>query len=150
MRPTNITKIAGVAAAIAALMFAINSGASAAAGDSYLNRGDSLLRPLDIHRLDSSGHLMFLKMQWDGNLVEYIASDSQDSGPWKACWASGTYGSGGTHADYQYDGNFVVYTDSGTPVWASNTQWGSGSSVDINSQGVIYVGTTPISGSCQW
>ncbi len=90
---------------------------------------------------------MILIMQPDGNLVEYEAFDAYGSSPWTACWASGTYGSGADHATYQSDGNFVVYTPSGHAAWASNTQWGGGTTVDINKYGVLYVGTTSIAGT---
>jgi hypothetical protein len=43
-----------------------------------------------------------LTLQADGNLVL--------SGPNGVAWSSNTAGKGGTHADMQADGNFVLYT----------------------------------------
>ncbi len=87
-----------------------------------------------------------LDMQADGNLVEYAFDNS--TGSKYACWASNTMNSGATHADYQADGNFVLYRGYGDPVWASNTVHGGGTTVDINSLGRIYVGTMPITWTC--
>jgi hypothetical protein len=123
-------------------------GGSSSMGRS-LSRGDTLYAGAYIEEPNFySGNLMTLVMQDDGNLVEYVADDPQGDGPWRACWASGTYGSGADQASYQQDGNFVVYTPSGHAVWASNTQWGGGTTVDINRFGVVYVGTTPITTTC--
>lgn len=42
-----------------------------------------------------------------------------------------------------------MYRDWSTrAVWASNTYGGGGSTVDINKFGVVYVGTTAITGPC--
>ncbi|MFF3404999.1 hypothetical protein ACFYW8_02005 [Streptomyces sp. NPDC002742] len=51
-------------------------------------------------------------------------------------------------AVYQTDGNFVVYNSSGGVVWASNTKGGGGSTVDMNSNGVLHVGTKAINNGC--
>ena len=85
-----------------------------------------------------------LRMQHDGNLVEYcngnkpiwhsatygksvtgglrFQSDSNlviyDPNP---IWASGTYHSGATTLVVQNDGNIVMYTRDGTPVWHTDT-----------------------------
>ncbi len=116
---------------------------------SSLSRGESLYPGEYIQRLNNDGNrYLSLVMQSDGNLVEYVSADTL-GGPYTACWASGTNGSGATRADYQSDGNFVVYTSNNAPVWASDTQWKAGSTVDINWDGIVYVGTTPISNACR-
>jgi hypothetical protein len=62
-----------------------------------------------------------LRMQKeDGILVLYRRNDD---GSWKAVWESKTYGNAGAYAEFQGDGNLVVY-DVGNPrkaLWASKT-----------------------------
>ena len=58
-----------------------------------------------------------LLMQGDGNLVLLDGTT--------ALWASGT-SSKGAYAVMQTDGNFVVYSTAGGPLWASNTAGGGG------------------------
>ncbi|MFI2206083.1 hypothetical protein ACH47Z_36025 [Streptomyces sp. NPDC020192] len=114
-----------------------------------LSKGDTLYADSYIWQIEAyNGHYMKLVMQSDGNLVEYASDDDSGTLPWRVCWASGTYGSGADHATYQQDGNFVVYTPDNTPVWASNTQWKPGSTVNINPFGKVYVGTTPLTDVC--
>ncbi|MFI2206084.1 hypothetical protein ACH47Z_36030 [Streptomyces sp. NPDC020192] len=158
MRTTRIAKIVGVAALAAAAVLPpgtahASSSPPGSGGADYgesLGKGDTLYADSYIGRTVTvnSGNYVFLEMQSDGNLVEYLSSDAMGGGPWRVCWASGTAGSGADHAIYQQDGNFVVYTPDNTPVWASNTQWKAGSTVDINGWGVVYVGTTPINNQC--
>jgi hypothetical protein len=57
-----------------------------------------------------------LRMQTDGNLVQYNASG-------KAVWATATDGKKGTYVRVQDDGNVVIYTAEKKAVWATNT-WG--------------------------
>ncbi|GAA1992985.1 hypothetical protein [Catenulispora subtropica] len=130
--------------AIAGLVLGSAGSASAGAyGDSmvrgqYLNPGEQLQRSIP------QGELV-LTMQTDGNLVEYLYAN----GGTLVCWASNTYQKGyNNYAVYQLDGNFVVYDGGGGVQWASNTQGGGGSTVDMNSLGVLYVGTTPINNGC--
>ncbi|MEZ0090988.1 hypothetical protein [Streptacidiphilus sp. EB129] len=155
MRKTHIAiGLAAVAAATLLSPATANAvsnppGGGGADYGSSLSRGDTLYAGGYIQSPNFfSGKAMILQMQSDGNLVEYVADDAQGDGPWRVCWASNTYGSGADHAAYQQDGNFVVYTPSGAPVWASNTQWGAGSTVNINPYGRVYVGTTPITTTC--
>lgn len=54
-------------------------------------------------------------MQWDGNLVETVASSG------RALWASGTDGHAGAWAVQQGDGNLVVYSPNNVPLWSSRT-----------------------------
>jgi hypothetical protein len=77
-----------------------------------------------------------LKMQTDGNLVEYGPDGT-------ALWASGTYGTGSSnHVTMQTDGNLVIYTSAGTALWASGTGGHSGSAPTLDLQNdsnlVIY------------
>ncbi len=159
MRKTHLA--IGLAAVAAATVLSLttahavsNPPGSGGGGIDYgnsLHQGDTLYAGDYISRYDVGGtHVLSLTMQADGNLVEYISIDPSGEGPWQACWASGTYGSGADHAAYQSDGNFVVYNSSHTPMWASNTQWGGGTTVDMNADGVIYVGTKPISNACHY
>lgn len=62
-------------------------------------------------RSDTGNHE--LVMQGDGNLVHYQRG--------RALWHSGTYNNPGAFAVMQGDGNFVIYTGSGSPLWATNT-----------------------------
>ena len=63
-------------------------------------------------------------MQSDGNFVCYDQFN-------RAHWATGTNGRGGTRVVLQDDGNLVIYTSGGSPVWASNT-WHDWSPVSTN------------------
>jgi hypothetical protein len=101
-----------------------------------LNRGQTMYRGGCIYRIGIAD----LVLQNDGNLVLYSARGRQ-------CWIAGTFATG-HHATYQNDGNFVVYTSGGVAVWSSGTAGRSGSTVDINSAGRVYVGNTAITGPC--
>jgi hypothetical protein len=46
---------------------------------------------------------------------------------------------GGTAAIMQADGNFVLYTSSGTPVWASNTAGNTGAYLNVQNDGNVVV-----------
>jgi hypothetical protein len=73
-----------------------------------------------------------LVLQADGNLVLYS--------PYRATWASGTYGKTPGSLVMQTDGNLVLYDASGHPVWSSNT-YGNGLSTLVAQQDgnlVIY------------
>ncbi|MER5202550.1 hypothetical protein [Streptomyces sp. NPDC002825] len=126
----------------------VGGAGSAAAAHQYtdrLVRGESLGPGEYITRWINDYSFYQLVMQRDGNLVEYKGDVIGDR---QVCWAANTQYSG-YYAIYQNDGNFVVYPQWSTrAVWSSNSQWGSGSTVDINGSGVVYVGTKPITGSC--
>ncbi|GAA1257166.1 hypothetical protein GCM10009665_54630 [Kitasatospora nipponensis] len=109
-----------------------------------LNPGDSIISYYD------SNISFELTLQTDGNLVEYHRQIDLSTGNLvrRACWATNTMGSGATNATYQSDGNFVLYNGN-SPLWASNTQWKAGSTVDINSFGAVYVGVTKLIDQCQ-
>ncbi|MCW2527388.1 MAG: mannose-binding lectin [Pseudonocardiales bacterium] len=57
-----------------------------------------------------------LTMQNDGNLVTYGIDASRHP---VATWSSGTWGNPGAYATVQDDGNFVVYSAAGKPLWAN-------------------------------
>lgn len=90
-----------------------------------------------------NGSIVRLTMQGDGNLVLRNISTNH------ACWHSGTRGMGGVRVKYQQDGNFVMYNAANDPVWSSGTRGEPGGTVNINPQGRVYVGYTPISPSCK-
>jgi hypothetical protein len=93
--------------------------------------GTSLV--LTANQFISSPNLQYeLRMQGDGNLVEY--------GPGQVIWDSGTYGNPGAFAVLQGDGNFVVYSAAGTALWDSGTYGNPGASFQLQDNGnaVIY------------
>jgi hypothetical protein len=58
-------------------------------------------------------------------------------------WQSNTSGAGnGCYADFQADGNLVVYDDIGQPLWASGTSGTSGAELRLQADGnlVVYNG----------
>ena len=67
----------------------------------------------------------------DGNLVLYQGST--------ALWSAQTYGKGGTKAYMQGDGNFVIYTASGSPVWSTGTAGNSGASLSVQNDGNVVI-----------
>jgi hypothetical protein len=67
----------------------------------------------------------------DGNLVLYQGST--------ALWSAKTYGKGGTKAYMQGDGNFVIYTASGSPVWSTGTAGNSGASLSVQDDGNVVI-----------
>jgi hypothetical protein len=110
-----------------------------------LSRGEYLLRNDYIQRTIASG-IVRLRLQGDGNLVLALYS-VQTGAQTKVCWGAATKPNG-NKAIYQEDGNFVVYSTSGGAIWASNTAGGAGETVDMNANGRLYVGKTPITGNC--
>ncbi|MDQ0934664.1 hypothetical protein [Streptomyces turgidiscabies] len=141
-----VTVAAAAGLAVSALI-STSGTASAAAGQSFLYRGEALHVGQMIYRFHApQGWEIQLVMQNDGNLVEYLRFDD---GSRYACWATNTWGSGDNNwAVYQRDGNFVVYNSGGGVVWASNTKGGGGSTVDMDPNGVLYVGTKAINKGC--
>lgn len=139
-----LTAVALVLAATIALSLTTASTPAHAA-----NLGNHLVQGQTMHTGDfirrasgsASGYVRLI-MQNDGNLVLYWDSGS---GGHYACWATGTRATG-VRAVYQRDGNFVVYSNSGRALWASGKT--SGTTVDINWQGVLYVGTASVTGPC--
>lgn len=144
----NFRKVGGAlsaALAVAGLVLGSAGSASAGAYGSSLSRGQYLNPGDQIQRTIPQGELVLI-MQTDGNLVEYLHASG---GGTLVCWASNTYLKGyNNYAVYQPDGNFVVYDGGGGVQWASHTQGGGGSTVDMNSLGVLYVGYTPVNNGC--
>ncbi|WP_371614400.1 hypothetical protein [Streptomyces sp. NBC_00454] len=125
-------------------MVGLTGTATAAGSGDHLNRGQTLYAGESIERYTSTGHV-WLVMQSDGNLVEYGSN-------FGACWATHTENTGGSYAAYQSDGNLVVYTSSGRAVWASNTVGSvraTGSTVDMNDAGQLYIGTRRFNDGCR-
>jgi surface antigen len=112
----------GCAIALACGVTALSTPAALAGPASFssagqrhvLKGGQSLLAGQQLRSLNGSYELL---MQTNGNLVEY--------GPSGAVWATGTPASG-NRATMQTDGNFVVYTSTGTALWQSGTGGSSG------------------------
>ncbi|QKW22784.1 hypothetical protein HUT16_30135 [Kitasatospora sp. NA04385] len=139
-----ITKalIAGSAAAVSVIGL---TGSASASNVSQLNRGSTLNGGDSIIKYVANGLPGYeLRMQTDGNLVEYRWNNGSVD---KVCWATGTNGYYGAHATYQNDGNFVLYSSGGSALWSTGTQGKSGNSVSINDRGVMYVGNQQIVGA---
>jgi outer membrane protein assembly factor BamB len=85
-----------------------------------LNAGQSVVSGNGVYRLT---------MQSDGNLVEY------GGGP---VWASGTNPSG-SYVVMQHDGNLVVSSSAGAPLWASNTAGNPGAYLLLTNGGQLEV-----------
>jgi hypothetical protein len=123
--------------------------AEAAAGQSYLTRGQSLSEGQSIGRYTQNGAWTWLIMQSDGNLVLYTTGTPGTAR--RACWASNTINRDlNSYAIYQHDQNFVVYYGFGayTPVWASGTRNDGGTTVNINRYGQLWAGWKQLSGFC--
>jgi hypothetical protein len=100
----------------------------APATGSTLSGGSTLQAGQSIWSSNGSYELL---MQTNGNLVEY--------GPSGAIWATGTPSSG-AYAAMQTDGNFVVYTSGGAPLWQSGTGGSSGSFVlTVETNGYLVI-----------
>ncbi|MGI5286156.1 hypothetical protein ACQEVF_22855 [Nonomuraea polychroma] len=133
----------------AAIVFGAAAPASASPGGTELRRGEALYPGQYISvTYGGTNRTYWLIMQSDTNLVLYKGDAGHNAT--KVCWASNTAGRGwnSTYAVYQHDGNFVVYTFSGVPIWDSNSVGVGGTTVDINSYGQLHVGFKRISGSC--
>jgi hypothetical protein len=108
------------------------SGSSLAAGET-LHPGEFLASaPFGNHRL---------KMQADGNLVLYVCDMPGSDDCTYAHWSLGTFGQPGNYLTMQYDGNLVMYSRTGRPVWATRTTGvGNVFRVQDDSNLVIYNG----------
>ena len=110
-------------------------GTNPVTGDQVFNSGQSITSP--------NGQFV-LTFQNDGDLVEYAAAG-------QALWASGTTNEGAVEADFQTDGNLVVYgtpnpDGSLVPLWASGTGGNPGATLHVQDDGniVIYQGSSPL------
>lgn len=63
-----------------------------------------------------SGGTVFVLQAADGNMVIYTSATNGT-----AVWSANTFDKGGTKLIVQNDGNLVLYTSTGTPVWATGT-----------------------------
>jgi LysM repeat protein len=77
----------------------------------------------------SNGYV--LTLQSDGNLV--LNDGSQ------VVWAAGTNGSGATSANLQDDGNFVLYSPSGSLAWESGSSGNPGARLVVQSDRNVVV-----------
>jgi hypothetical protein len=87
--------------------------------------------------LSPSGQFELI-MQSDGNLVRYNLYDGHER------LATSTEGNQGDVAVFQTDGNFVVYSSSGQPLWNSPTYTYSGLTLQDDGNAVIYQGSSPL------
>jgi hypothetical protein len=81
-----------------------------------------------------------LEMQTDCDLVLFSVANALVGG---SLWSSQTAGAGtGCYADFQGDGNFVVYDGGASPLWASGTSGTSGAELRLQDDGnlVVYNG----------
>lgn len=138
------------ATALVASVTTAPAASAAAAGQSYLTRGQSLNTGQSIGRYTQAGAWTWLVMQSDGNLVLYTTG-TPGTGPRRACWATNRYDDGmNSYAIYQDDGNFVVYYGFGayTHLWSSNTRNDGGTTVNISRYGQLWAGMKQLSGFC--
>ncbi|WP_426507388.1 hypothetical protein ACPPVO_54400 [Dactylosporangium sp. McL0621] len=146
-----------VAAAVGATsVVALAVPAEAANLGSALTRDEGMHVGDYIQRSTASG-LVRLTLQGDGNLVLSLIN-ANTGAQIKACWGAATNPLG-NYAVYQADGNFVVYSgtfyDPNHPngyryaLWGSNTYGLRGETVDINANGVLYVGYTAVTPACR-
>ena len=128
---------------IALALVATNAtGAQAATTSGSLSRGQTLNVNDRIVRANGVGAYWFLQMQSDGNLVLYYD-------PWYSkgivCWASNTVGHG-AKAVYTSSGDLQILDAHSNKYWSTGAN--SGTTVDINPQGVLYVGYRAMNSKC--
>jgi hypothetical protein len=112
---------------VAGLLLAAPAAQASAVG--VLVAGDRLA-PGGFVRSNPDRYL--LRMQTDGNLVEYRISDG------RAVWSSGTAGHAGASLVVQKDGNVVVYAGNGPALWSTRTA-GAGNTFSVQSDGNMVV-----------
>ncbi|MDG2049913.1 MAG: hypothetical protein P8M78_07100 [Myxococcota bacterium] len=86
-------------------------------------------------------HNRKLELLADCNLVLYSFENGRTGG---VLWQTDTAGAGlGCHADFQADGNFVLYDETGSYHWASGTSGTSGGRLKLQADGnlVVYNGS---------
>jgi hypothetical protein len=115
----------------ASLILSVTSS-QLSAGQS-LTAGQSLWSPSNLYHAD---------LQSDGNFVVYPAGDSSSTGG--ALWNSVTGGNSNDYLKMQDDGNLVVYSEGGLPLWSSDT----GKLND--STDILGVGTSLSAGQSLW
>ncbi|RKR73660.1 D-mannose binding lectin [Frondihabitans australicus] len=108
---------AAATVAVAAVVAGAAFGLAPANASSPVNRTPNTL-PTNLslqsgqYRMSTGGQYI-LRMQTDGNLVEV--------GNGRAIWSSKTGGHPGAYFKMQTDGNAVVYTSNGKPLWSTQT-----------------------------
>jgi hypothetical protein len=135
-----------VGASAALMLASVPPPAQAADRGSAIYKDERLNRDDYIKREFGGGARIILIMQNDGNLVLYWQVPRGNYS--RVCWSAGIAGKGGRYAIYQKDGNFVVYDKNGKDVWASKTKGETGATVDISSNGRLYIGYTAFTKSC--
>lgn len=90
-----------------------------------------------------SGNVM-LWMQGDSNLVIYTMTSSG----WSPLWSTNTVGTGANVAYFQSDGNLVLYTPQGAPVWSSGTYNNPCATIAVSNAGKATITNT--SGTVVW
>jgi len=110
----------------------------------YTNSRTDLSLPAGQVLYSPSGNTAFV-MQTDSNLVIYSVTSSG----WVPLWATNTVGSGASHAEFQSDGNLVLYTPQGTPVWSSGTYSNPCASIAVTDAGKATI-TNSSSGTIVW
>ncbi|GAA2106488.1 hypothetical protein GCM10009759_44770 [Kitasatospora saccharophila] len=134
-----------VAGSVAAVSVVALTGSASASNVSYLSRGSTLYGGDSIIKYVGSGLPGYeLRMQTDGNLVEYRWNNGSVD---RVCWSTGTYTQPGAYATYQNDGNFVLYSRGGAVLWSTHTITQDGFSVSINDRGAMFVGNQQIVGA---
>lgn len=102
------------AAALVAGGLLVASPAWAAQGRTVLKTGETMQSG---DYLESSSYQYILRMQPDGNLVEY----GNGTGEGRALWNTGTAGNPGATLTIQSDDNAVVRSSTGKALWSSGT-----------------------------
>jgi hypothetical protein len=122
--------------AIASIALALAACTTPSSPCGVMAAGSSLGREQSLYSCNGQFEL---RMQADGNLVLYHGGRS----PSDAWWATGTNGWDGFRADMQGDGNFVLYTSSGTQpsdaLWASDTNGFGGAQLELGDDGTMSV-----------
>jgi hypothetical protein len=106
--------------------------AHAAAGSSILNPGETLYLGEELRSTDK---LFTLAFQTDGNFVLY-----SEYGGHHSTWQANTETKGAARVTMQGDGNLVVYSYRGTPLWTSGTNGHNGAYLAVQTDGnaVVY------------
>lgn len=118
-------------ALVAALLAPLATGAEADPGERILRPGQTLGPD---QSLFSSNGAFTLRMQSDGNLVEYSATGD-------VLWATHTMDSKNRNSilRMQDDGNAVVIAPGNRPVWATGTSGNPGSTLELQDDGNLVV-----------
>ncbi|NYE00348.1 lysophospholipase L1-like esterase [Kineosphaera limosa] len=114
-----------------ALTVPLAAGAKADPGEWFLLPGQTLGPDQSLRAPNGSSTL---RMQQDGNLVQYAASGA-------VLWASHTVADANRNSilRMQDDGNAVVIAPGNRPVWATGTSGNSGSTLELQNDGNLVV-----------